>query len=504
MIRCRDQIRLSVQRLALRKKRATFSVISVALGVIVVVAVNSLIENIRELVVRTTFTEEIDTDVIRVYTTDNPYEVVFPGREKPDKPKKRYQFLTEAAFEEMRAWPEVVAAERPITVTGLSSDAFRNRPHNLGQATGVPDAMMRRYAREPALLAAASNAVPLIVGERNVRLTYDEKTKRFRAASTNEVESWIGRSINLTLGDPFAQLPAFTYDSDKKQWQPVSEDELAWQREAWARNYRSRFDPAIYNTTLSLRAVVVGFCPGHQVLMPLDTAALCEKWLKLRTDLADLWLAQRNETVEYGARGRATPREGEYTEGLVLLKQGADADAVAQRIEEMGFQATTRTRAFENMVEEFDTVVKFVKRIAWAFGAVILGLAGGLLWSTTSRIVSDSRADIGLFRALGATKGDVRRLFLGEAALLGMLGTLVGMALGWLLAWQISRWTVRLVRGEVTDPEQMLMVPDSVFRVDVPFCLMLLAGAAVFSILVGLWPANRAASVDPVQALRRE
>jgi len=54
------------------------------------------------------------------------------------------------------------------------------------------------------------------------------------------------------------------------------------------------------------------------------------------------------------------------------------------------------------------------------------------------------------------------------------------------------------------DPEQMLTLPDSIFSVNVPFCLMLLAGAAVFSILAGLWPANRAASVDPVQALKRE
>jgi ABC-type lipoprotein release transport system permease subunit len=504
VIRRRDQIRLSAQKLALRKKRATFSVISVALGVIVVVAVNSLIENIRDLVVRTTFTEEIDKDVIRIYVTDNPYELAIPVKDKPEKPKKRFQFLTEAALDEMRAWPEVEAAERPITVNGVSSEAFRNRPRNVWQATGVPDAMLRRYARDSALLASRSNAVPLIVGERNVRLVFDEHANRFRAASTNEVESWVGRSITLTVGDPFAQLPNFTYDYEKKEWRPVSEDDLAWQREAWARNNRARFDPAIYNTTLSLRAVVVGFCPGHQVLMPLDTAAQCEKWLRLRRELADLWPGQRSETVEYGVRGRATPREGEFTEGIVLVTDSSVVETVAARIEEMGFETTTRASAFENMVEEFDTVVKFVKRIAWAFGALILALAAGLLWSTTSRIVSDSRADIGLFRALGATKSDVRRLFLGEAALLGMLGTFVGMVLGWGLAWQISRWTIRLVRAEVTDPEQMLMVPDSVFRVDVPFCLLLLAGAAVFSILVGLWPANRAASVDPVQALKRE
>jgi ABC-type lipoprotein release transport system permease subunit len=63
---------------------------------------------------------------------------------------------------------------------------------------------------------------------------------------------------------------------------------------------------------------------------------------------------------------------------------------------------------------------------------------------------------------------------------------------------------LRLVRRETTDPEELLMIPDTVFQVDVKFCLMLLAGAAFVSILAGLIPANRAANVDPVKALKRE
>ena len=108
-------------------------------------------------------------------------------------------------------------------------------------------------------------------------------------------------------------------------------------------------------------------------------------------------------------------------------------------------------------------------------------------------------------QVLGATKGDIRRLFLSEAVLLGVLGTLTGVLLGWLLAYNISRWTIAFVRGsDLADPEQMLTLPDTLFSVDVKFCLLLLAGAAAVSILAGLLPANRAANIDPVQALKRE
>src|SRR2546426_11849153 len=163
MIRRRDQIRLSVQKLALRRKRAVFSVISVALGMIVVVTLNSLINNVRDLIQRTSFTEDIDKDVIHIYATDNPYEFTPAGKEKKEAPKKRYQFLTEAAFEEMRVWPEVVAADHPVTLAGISFDELQNRPRAVSMAVGVPDTMLRRYVRDSGLLAAASNAVPVVI-----------------------------------------------------------------------------------------------------------------------------------------------------------------------------------------------------------------------------------------------------------------------------------------------------------------------------------------------------
>jgi hypothetical protein len=504
VIRRRDQIRLSVQKLRLRRKRAAFSVVSIALGVIVVVAVNSLVSNIRDLLVRTSFTEDIDRDVVRIYATDNPYEYTPPGQDKPAKPKKRYQFLTEPVFEEMRGWSEVEAADRPVVVQNFSIDALTNRPRVIAQATGVPEALMRRYSPTPAPLGPGTNAMPVVLGERLVRLNYDAAARKFTVASTNDVLAWLGREVTVTLGDPFASIPRFSYDYEKKQWKEIEGEDLEQQREAVRRSNRLRYDPTIYSMTLPLRGRVVGVCPGNQVLVPRETAELCEKWLQQRRDLAALQPSQRAERPDYEVRGRRTPRAGEFTEGLVLVRRGADVEAVAGRIREMGFQAVTRASAFEATVKELDTVVKFVKRIALAFGAVILGLAGGLLWSTTSRIVSDSRADIGLFRALGATKSDIRRLFLSEAVLLGWLGTLVGMVLGWTVAYYISRWTIRLVRGEIDDPEQMLIIPDSVFSIDVRFCLVLLAGAAVLSVLAALRPASRAANIDPVKALKRE
>ena len=504
MIRRRDQVRLSVQKLGLRKKRAGFAIVSVALGVIVVTTVDSLMEGVRDVATKTMWSEELDKDVIRIYATDNPYEDM-PGVEgKKAQTKNHYQYLTDAIFDEMRGWTEVEAADRPVLVDNVSVDAFANRPRPVSQVNGVPDALLRRYVTDVSLLASSSNAIPLVVGERNVRLRFDEKTKKLELdPSTN---SWIGRDVMITVGDNFTSLPRFRYDYKKRQFEEVTEEEMATAREGLDRNLRNAYDLTIYRTVLSLKGKVVGLCPGNDVLMPLDMAELCEKWLDQRRQLASLVppASSGERATSYEEGGRRAPRPGEFREGIVVVKPSANVEAVAKRIEDMGFYVATRQRTFENQVKAFDAAMHVVKKVLFAFGGLILGLACGLVWSTTSRIVSDSRVDIGLFRALGATKTDIRKLFLSESVLLGMLGTLVGMLIGWALAAGISHWVINFARRSVTDPEEMLLLPDSIFSADLKFSLLLLAGAAVVSLLAGWLPAGRAAKVDPVKALKRE
>ncbi|HXI84092.1 MAG TPA: FtsX-like permease family protein [Verrucomicrobiae bacterium] len=503
MIRRRDYLRLTTQKLALRKKRAAFAIISVALGVIVVVTANSLMEGVRNVAVKTIWTEEIDPDVIHVYAGENPYELLPPEEGPKREAKKRIEYLSEAVFDEIRGWSGVEAADRPVVVQPVSVNGFDKRPRSVSEFQGVPEPMLLRYVTDRALVTANTNAIPLVVGERNVRLRFDEKRGKLESDPAGE-KSWLGREVTILLGDNYARVSRFQYDYNKREFKPLGEDEVVSQHDAMERNFRVQYDTAIFNTTLTLKGRVVGFCPGSKVLIPLETATLCEKWIDQRNRLASRNPARETTEVVYGERGRRTPKPGEYTEGAVLVKKGADIEAIAKRIEEMGFSVATRARMFEDQARAFDSSVNIVKKVAFAFGGLILGLACGLVWSTTSKTVSDSRADIGLFRALGATKREIRRLFLGEAMLQGVLGTVVGMVLGWGLALAIGHWVIGFARRSVYEPEEALLIPNSIFSMNPRFCLLLIAGAALVSLLAGLLPANRAANVDPVKALKRE
>lgn len=498
MIRRSDQIRLSLRKIGLRKKRALFSIISIALGIAVLVTVNSLAPGVRDLVIRTEFTEEIDADVIRVsneprYSSEDEMSL-----------RKRSQFLTEEVLAGFRAWKEVEAASPEIVVRPVCVEEMVGLPRASARSfvSGVPEALIRRYA-EPQRLADCEHAIPLVVGERLVKLRYNERAKKFDLEDPQRVAAWIGREVTLRIGDPSASAERFRYDLGTKQWHRLSEEEFALRRQTAESYDRNEYDGTIYTRILRLRGRVVGFCPGSRLLMPEEPARLCAKWLKQRNALARL-RPPAEEDTEYGPYGRRRPREGEYTQAILLLKAGTNPEAVVKRLRELGWEGTTRENAFESFLKEVETAMKLIKRIAYALGGVLLLIACGLLWSTTSRIVSDSRVDIGLFRALGATKSDVRRLFLTETMMLGEVGALAGIFLGWLAGYWISRWVIHLATTEVCDPLGTLMIPRSVFAIDWIGCGWLLVGAAVVSWLAGLWPANRAANVDPVKALKRE
>ena len=329
MIRRRDYLRLTTQKLALRKKRAIFAIISVALGVIVVVTANSLLKGVRDVAVKTIWTEEIDPDLIRVYAGDNPYELLPPEEGPKPKAKKRIEYLSEAVFDEIRGWSGVEAADRPIVVQPVSVNVFDKRPRGANELQGVPEPMLLRYVTDRALVTANTNAIPLVVGERNVLLRFDEKHGKLEPDPAGK-QGWLGREVTILLGDNYARISRFQYDYNKREFKPLSEDEVTSQHDAMERSFRVQFDTAIFNTTLVLKGRIAGFCPGSKVFIPLDTAAMCEKWIDQRNRLASRNPPRETSEVVYGERGRRTPKPGEYTEGVVLVKKGADVRSHCQ------------------------------------------------------------------------------------------------------------------------------------------------------------------------------
>jgi putative ABC transport system permease protein len=131
------------------------------------------------------------------------------------------------------------------------------------------------------------------------------------------------------------------------------------------------------------------------------------------------------------------------------------------------------------------------------FGSLALAVASLGIINTLVMAILERRREIGIMKALGASDTDVKMIFFLEAGTMGVLGGALGVAIGWTIGRVINFGTNIYLRRIDIKPENFWYVP-----------LWLVAGALVFSVVVslcaGLYPASRAAKLDPVKALRHD
>ena len=133
-------------------------------------------------------------------------------------------------------------------------------------------------------------------------------------------------------------------------------------------------------------------------------------------------------------------------------------------------------------------IIDLINSILWSIGVVALIVGTFSVVNTMTMAVSERTREIGVKRALGATRRRIRRDVLAESALLAALGGVGGLVLGVLVALGLNSATVAS-----TGTSLFLVTPR------------LLAGALAFAVALGivggLWPARHAARLDPATAL---
>lgn len=153
-------------------------------------------------------------------------------------------------------------------------------------------------------------------------------------------------------------------------------------------------------------------------------------------------------------------------------------------------------------IEQIEQQTAILLFLFWFITLVCSVLVLAIFWS----MVSEKTRDIGILRAIGASRMGICGMWLNYGLLLGVFGALSGLVLAALIVWNINaihQWVSHVIGLQLWDPKQLQLskIPDEIN----PWHALIAAGATlVFAVLGALIPAIRAAMLRPVSALRFE
>lgn len=183
----------------------------------------------------------------------------------------------------------------------------------------------------------------------------------------------------------------------------------------------------------------------------------------------------------------------DYASLTVRVKSPKQVEAVETTIKSMGFATFSLLDTTRNL-RLFFTVFDLLLGI---FGSLALAVATLGIVNTLVMAILERRREIGVFKALGADDRDVKQLFFAEAGVMGLIGGVFGVFLGWLIGRALTFGTnVYLARQSLPSVD--------ISAVPVWLAFGAIAFAVIVSLIAGLYPAARAARLNPVEALRYE
>ncbi|HEX8472874.1 MAG TPA: ABC transporter permease [Pyrinomonadaceae bacterium] len=230
-----------------------------------------------------------------------------------------------------------------------------------------------------------------------------------------------------------------------------------------------------------------GLMPAANVYVPL---AFAREWSASHRDVLDevaVQLARQSGVLD------ASENEG-YESATVRVDDPSMTKDVSRRLTEMGFS----TFSLFNQLDEIRTFFLVVNSALGLLGSISLLVASLGIANTMIMSILERTREIGIMKAIGADDREIKLIFFVEAAVIGFAGGVVG-ALG---AWGIARLANFLTFKFVLQPKGASYI--DFFSLPPYLWLGAILFAMIIAIIAALYPAARAARIDPVRALRHD
>ncbi|MCB5951622.1 ABC transporter permease [Enterococcus sp. BWT-B8] len=202
-----------------------------------------------------------------------------------------------------------------------------------------------------------------------------------------------------------------------------------------------------------------------------------------------------NRIAEINEKGLPDAMKNQYTAISAVTADGLSTEEVKEiqkKLEEDGYTATT----VEDEIGMIRDIINAITGVLTMFGAIALLAASFGIINTLYMSVQERTREIGLMKAMGLSSGKVFMIFSVEAALIGFLGSVLGIAGAMGASVFINQFAAKSFLDALTGFTLLQFSPIS--------SLSIIVIIMVIAFLAGTLPARRAASLDPIESLRYE
>ena len=303
------------------------------------------------------------------------------------------------------------------------------------------------------------------------------QTIEFLAPSTNAN----GKSKNETSPPEEAPANFFGIPLDEQDSSDTSQTDLV------ARKFRIVGVLDLHLKEGPGQGGMVGLLPGAAIYVPVRAA---RQWsLEHRGPMSQvaLALARRSGSLN------ETEAEG-YDAAVIRVNDPVALTDVRKRLTDLGFGSFS----IVDQIEQIKTVFLIIDSALGLLGGISLLVASFGIANTMIMSILERTREIGIMKAIGAEDREIKLIFFFEAAVIGALGGVIGVLAGWGMDGLANRLAYRFI----LKPQGASYI--DFFSLPPWLSVSAIAFALVVSILAALYPAARAARIDPVRALRHD
>jgi putative ABC transport system permease protein len=190
---------------------------------------------------------------------------------------------------------------------------------------------------------------------------------------------------------------------------------------------------------------------------------------------------------------------------IIVQLKNSDEQVIAQASDEIeaAFGNQIQVITPKSVLDAISSIIRTIELFVSAITAISLIVAGVGIMNTMLTSLMERVREIGILKALGMQKRTVLAVFLSEALIIGVLGSVFGILTGSALALSIDQ--LGLLENFTTGTYNTVLGEISIRPVfDVPLFINSIIFGIMISVIFGLYPAWRATRMDPVEALRHE